>query len=73
MLEAFCPKCFTRSVIKNGVKGRKLIFYDKKKRLKLKFKLINVKNVIKSSVQIFKRLLRTIVISHMILRVNVLN
>ena len=31
MLEAFCPECFTRSVIKNGVKGRKLIFYNKKK------------------------------------------
>ena len=31
MLEAFCPECFTRSVIKKGVKGRKLIFYDKKK------------------------------------------
>jgi len=29
MLEPFCPECFSKFVIKNGVKERKLIFYDK--------------------------------------------
>ncbi|OPX58246.1 MAG: hypothetical protein A4E25_01766 [Methanobacterium sp. PtaB.Bin024] len=29
MLEPFCPECFSKSVIKNGLKERKLIFYDK--------------------------------------------
>lgn len=29
MLVPFCPECFSKFVIKNGVKGRKLYFYDK--------------------------------------------
>jgi len=29
MFEPFCPECFSKIVIKNGVKERKLYFYDK--------------------------------------------
>ena len=28
VLDSFCPECFSKSVIKNGVKERKLYFYD---------------------------------------------
>jgi len=72
MFEPFCPECFSKFVIKNGVKERKLYFYDKGV-VKTEIQTYKCNKCGKKFIRILLKLLRKIVILHMILRVNVLN
>ena len=54
-------RCFSKFVIKDGVKERKLYFYYRRGLLTLKFKCISARNVVRSLKQIFQKLLMIIV------------